>query len=94
MKSETIECSGCGTVTEHRALGLIPESTFSSSHSELWFEAKLCSECGALNRRTATETDEEIAFQRLMDALRDVGLYEELYGEDNNSGAMPTAAGD
>jgi hypothetical protein len=94
MKSEIADCSGCGTKTEHLKFGLVPESAFSHGHSELWFEASLCSECGALNRKTATEAQESIAIQRLMDALREVGLYEELYGDDSDSGALSTAAGD
>jgi uncharacterized Zn finger protein len=94
MKSINKRCSSCSSETEHLNFGLVPESAFSYEESEIWFQALLCTECGALNRRNATETEQEITRQRLMSALREIGLYEELYGSDNSSGTIASPAGD
>lgn len=94
MKEEIRHCSSCGGERKHLNFGLVPESAFSYGRGELWFQAMLCTSCGALNRRNATEAEEEITRQRLMSALREIGLYEELYGSDDSSGAVATPAGD
>lgn len=94
MKSQNKHCSTCGEEMEHLNFGLVPESAFSYGEGEHWFQALLCTGCGALNRRNATEAEEEITRQRLMSALREIGLYEELYGSDSDSGAVAPPAGD